>query len=119
MGLLTIDRQEKTRLILKIPNYVIKTVFWEYILTKLKVEHKIRIDLEEIRLAIEEMAYEGRIEPYVKYISKNVLNTLSNRDLIKFDEKYIKLILIVYISDSNAYRIHSEREIEEGYISRQ
>ena len=116
MGLLTIDRQEKTRLILKIPNYVIKTVFWEYILTKLKVEHKIRIDLEEIRLAIEEMAYEGRIEPYVKYISKNVLNTLSNRDLIKFDEKYIKLILIVYISDSNAYRIHSEREIEEGYI---
>jgi hypothetical protein len=29
MGLLTIDRKERTRLILKIPNYVIKTVFFK------------------------------------------------------------------------------------------
>jgi len=43
------------------------------------------------------MAYEGRIKPYVEYISQNVLKTLSNRDMINFDEKYIKLILITYL----------------------
>ncbi len=116
MGLLTIDRQEKTRLILKIPNYVVKIVCWDYMMTKLKVEYDIQIDLEEVRLAIENMAYDGKIEPYIEYISKNVLQKLSNRDLIKFDEKNIKLMLFIYLSDSNAYRLYSERETETGYI---
>ncbi|TCO56207.1 AAA family ATPase, partial [Caldanaerobacter subterraneus] len=68
MGLLTIERQEKTRLFLKIPNYVIKTIMWEYIETNLKKEYKINLDLNELRKTIEEMAYEGRIKPYIEYI---------------------------------------------------
>ncbi|MCM8901595.1 PD-(D/E)XK nuclease domain-containing protein [Caldicoprobacter algeriensis] len=62
------------------------------------------------------MAYKGRIKPYVEYISQNVLKTLSNRDMINFDEKYIKLILIIYLVNSKAYRPVSERETEGGYI---
>jgi uncharacterized protein YoxC len=116
MGLLTIERQEKTRLFLKIPNYVIKTIMWEYIETNLKKEYKINLDLNELRKTIEEMAYEGRIKPYIEYISQNVLKVLSNRDIIKFDEKYIKVILITYLVNSKAYRPISERETEGGYI---
>ncbi|KHO61180.1 ATPase AAA [Thermoanaerobacter sp. YS13] len=116
MGLLTIERQEKTRLFLKIPNYVIKTIMWEYIETNLKKEYKINLDLNELRKTIEEMAYEGRIKPYIEYISQNVLKVLSNRDIINFDEKYIKVILIAYLVNSKAYRPISERETEGGYI---
>ncbi|SHE52514.1 PD-(D/E)XK nuclease superfamily protein [Thermoanaerobacter uzonensis DSM 18761] len=116
MGLLTIERQEKTRLFLKIPNYVIKTIMWEYIETNLKKEYKINLNLNELRKTIEEMAYEGRIKPYIEYISQNVLKVLSNRDIIKFDEKYIKVILITYLVNSKAYRPISERETEGGYI---
>ncbi|EGD50584.1 AAA-ATPase-like protein [Thermoanaerobacter ethanolicus JW 200] len=116
MGLLTIERQEKTRLFLKIPNYVIKTIMWEYIETNLKKEYKINLDLNELRKTIEEMAYEGRIKPYIEYISQNVLKVLSNRDIINFDEKYIKVILITYLVNSKAYRPISERETEGGYI---
>jgi hypothetical protein len=116
MGLLTIERQEKTRLFLKIPNYVIKTIMWEYIETNLKKEYKINLDLNELRKTIEEMAYEGRIKPYIEYISRNVLKVLSNRDIINFDEKYIKVILITYLVNSKAYRPISERETEGGYI---
>ena len=116
MGLLTIERQEKTRLFLKIPNYIIKTIMWEYIETNLKKEYKINLDLNELRKTIEEMAYEGRIKPYIEYISQNVLKVLSNRDIIKFDEKYIKVILITYLVNSKAYRPISERETEGGYI---
>ncbi|WP_287843983.1 PD-(D/E)XK nuclease domain-containing protein, partial [Caldanaerobacter sp.] len=109
-------RQEKTRLFLKIPNYVIKTIMWEYIETNLKKEYKINLDLNELRKTIEEMAYEGRIKPYIEYISRNVLKVLSNRDIINFDEKYIKVILITYLVNSKAYRPISERETEGGYI---
>ncbi|HHW58021.1 MAG TPA: AAA family ATPase [Clostridia bacterium] len=116
MGLLTIERQEKTRLFLKIPNYVIKTIMWEYIETNLKKEYKINLDLNELRKTIEEMAYEGIIKPYIEYISQNVLKVLSNRDIINFDEKYIKVILITYLVNSKAYRPISERETEGGYI---
>lgn len=116
MGLLTIERQEKTRLFLKIPNYVVKVMMWEYIENNLKKQHRIDLDLNELRKTIEKMAYEGRIKPYVEYISQNVLKTLSNRDMINFDEKYIKLILITYLVNSKAYRPVSERETEGGYI---
>lgn len=116
MGLLTIDRQEKMRLVLKIPNYVIKTVFWEYIEKRLRSEYEIRLNTEELRLTIEQMAFEGTIKPYIKYIAENVLKSLSNRDLAQFNEKYIKVILFTYLIGSKAYRPYSEREIENGYI---
>ena len=116
MGLLTIKKQERMRLLLEIPNFVIRTVFWEYLIVKLQKEHNIRIETEAIRLAIEEMAYNGNLEPYISYISENILKPLSNRDLIKFDEKYIKIILFAYLCESNAYRPRSEMETEDGYI---
>jgi len=55
MGLLTIDRQEKTSLLLKIPNYVVKTMYWEYIENRLKKEHNIYLETGELRKPIEEM----------------------------------------------------------------
>jgi hypothetical protein len=116
MGLLTIDRQEKTRLLLKIPNYVINTIYWEYIEHRLKEEHHISLDTQDLRKTIEDMAYEGRIEPFIDYISNNVLKALSNRDTMEFDEKYLKVILFSYLVTSGAYKPNSEREVENGYI---
>lgn len=116
MGLLTIDRKEKSRLILKIPNYVIKTVYWEYVVNSIKREYNIVLDTESLRIAIEEMAYNGDIMPYIDYIRDNVLKALSNRDMIDFNEKYIKIILFSYLVLSGLYRPVSEREVENGYI---
>ncbi|EOD00083.1 ATP-binding protein [Caldisalinibacter kiritimatiensis] len=116
MGLLTIDKQYRTKTILRIPNYVIKTIFWEYIEKRLKENYHIKLNLRDLRNSIEDMAYEGKIEPFIDYISENVLKKLSNRDLIGFDEKYIKVILFAYLADSKAYRPISEREVEKGYI---
>jgi hypothetical protein len=116
MGMLTIDRREKTRLLLKVPNYVIKTIYWEYIEHRLKDEYWINLQTETLRRTIEDLAYEGRIEPYIAYISGNVLKMLSNRDTVEFDEKYLKVILFAYLTNSRAYRAVSEREVESGYL---
>nr|WP_205665672.1 ATP-binding protein [Anoxybacter fermentans] len=116
LGLLTIDQKIRTRLLLKIPNFVIKTVFWEYFEQKLTEEYKLVLKEEELKTAIEAMAYDGEIKPYIEFISKNVLKVLSNRDLMKFDEKYLKVILISFLIQSNIYKPISEREVENGYI---
>ncbi|AZO93465.1 AAA family ATPase [Halocella sp. SP3-1] len=116
MGLLTIDKQYRTRLLLKIPNFVVKTIFWEYIEKKISEEYQINLDLNELRKSIEEMAYEGEIEPYIDYINNHVFKAFSNRDLINYDERYIKVILFAYLVDSKAYKPYSETEVENGYI---
>ena len=116
MGLLTIDRAEKTRLLLKIPNFVIKVIFWEHIEQELRREYRIQPNLEEMRKSIEQMAFEGTITPFIQYVSEEVLKPLSNRDLQRFSEKHIKVILFAYLTGSRAYRPCSERETENGYI---
>lgn len=69
----------------------------KYFENKLKEEFQLKIETEELRKAIEVMAYEGEVEHYLNYISEHVLKTLSNRDLVKFDEKYVKVILLSFL----------------------
>jgi len=116
MGLLTIagTRYGKTRL--GIPNYVTKEIFWEYFERKLRDQFNIYYDTEELARSIWQMGFEGQIEPFINYVTQNVLQKLSNRDLINFDEKYIKIVLFSYLITSNLYKPVSEREVENGYL---
>ena len=116
MGLLTIGNIKYGKTRLEIPNHVTRVIFWEYIERRLKNEFGISYDIEEMAKSIWQMGFDGEIEPFLAYISENVLNKLSNRDLINFDEKYIKVILFSYLVTSNLYRPVSEPEVENGYI---
>jgi hypothetical protein len=117
MGLLTIDKVERGSLRLKIPNYSIQTLCWEYI-ERLTVNTNkgVIIDTSEQKASLEELAYSGNPHPYIEYVSRNIFNRLSNRDLIAFDEKYIKIMLFSGIFQSNLYVPVVETEVENGYI---
>jgi hypothetical protein len=117
MGLITIDRINRGATILKIPNYSIRTIYWEYLeqLTH-DLNADIMIDASEEGAAIRELAYDGNPIPYIDYESKHIFQRLSNRDLIGFDEKYIKLMLLSGLFRSHLYVPDSERETEQGYI---
>lgn len=80
MGLLTIDRKERMRLVLKVPNYVIRTVLWEYLERRIRIEQDIRPNTEQLRRTIEQMAFDGTIKPFEDYIGEHVMKPLSNRD---------------------------------------
>jgi hypothetical protein len=116
MGLLTIDHVELGSMILKIPNYSIKTLYWEYLeqLTR-DLNADVIIDLREESATMKALA-KGDPAPYIEYISKNIFKRLSNRDLIGFDEKYIKLTLLNGLYRSKLYEPSSEMEVEGGYI---
>jgi hypothetical protein len=52
----------------------------------------------------------------IEYVVKNIFNRLSNRDLIHFDEKYIKIMLLGCLFQSRAYVSVSEVETDSGYV---
>jgi len=116
MGLLTIDKPVLGNVKLRIPNYSIKTVLWEYITKSAQINSGFTINSAELNNAISALAIDGQAKPFIDYISNNIFNRLSNRDLIHFDEKYIKIMLLSCLFQSNVYIPASEIETNNGYI---
>lgn len=114
MGMLTIKESFLGNITLKIPNIAMKEIYWEYFRRKLSENSNLNIDNVKVNKAIKEMAVDGKCNLFIKYLEEFFYN-LSNRDLIKFDEKNIKIILLS-IFMSNVYIANSEYEVEEGYI---
>ena len=116
MGLLTIEKPVLGNVRLCIPNYSIKTVLWEYIMESVQVNADFVIDSTELNQSIASLALDGQIKPFVDYVCRNIFNKLSNRDLQKFDEKYIKIMLLACLFQSNVYIPVSEIETNDGYV---
>ena len=116
LGLLTIEKPMLANLQLRIPNYSIKTVFWEYLMELAQENAGFKINTEELERAIAALALEGKAKPFIEYIVRNIFNRLSNQDLKNFNEKYIKIMLLNSLFQSNVYVPVSEQETNTGYI---
>ncbi|ACA56941.1 hypothetical protein NPD7_2431 [Clostridium sporogenes] len=57
----------------------------------------------------------GNIQPLIELVG-TILGDLSNRDLIKMDEKNIKMILLTLLGVDSTYFIKSEDENNKGYV---
>jgi hypothetical protein len=117
LGLLTIDRYENGKMYLKIPNYSIRTIYWEYILRLTKDWNKdVMLDMRRQQDAISRLAYQNDPKPYLDYIRENILGNLSNRYLRNFNEKYILIMLLNGLYQSKLYEISNELEVSQGYV---
>ncbi len=57
----------------------------------------------------------GNIQPLIELVG-TILGDLSNRDLIKMDEKNIKMILLTLLGVDSTYFIKSEDDNNKGYV---
>ena len=116
IGLVTIDNSNPLNVGFKIPNYSVKTIFWEYIKRMLTEEVKgISIDSSKYRGSIYTMAYKDDYNPFFEYFSNYIVKYLSNRDLQGTEEKDMKFLLLPIFFTSNYYLPISELENSEGY----
>jgi len=116
MGFITVKRMDRyNRTFYRVPNYVIKELYFEYFSKLIKDQTNYTIKPHETSDAIIEVAEHGKINQLIK-ITEETLHRLSNRDFIKFDEKYVKVILLTYLFKSKLYFCKSEYEVEDGYI---
>jgi hypothetical protein len=111
MGLLTIKEKDIDEVILQIPNLVVKRLFYEYIRERYEDTLQDYLVTTGIKDRLRKMAKTGQASDFIEYTYNKVITYLSNRDLIKLEEKHIKMILLSFLSISQAYIPYSELEM--------
>jgi len=116
MGLVTIDNSDLRKPTLKIPNYSIKTMYWDFIESMLSEELEgLSLDNSKYLNSIYRLAYEDNYKPFFDYFINYIVKYLSNRDLLNTVEKDMKFLLMPIFFTSNYYFPISELENSEGY----
>ena len=114
LGYLTIVGEEFATPELKIPNKVMKEMYSDYFMKILSKETGIQVESSKYVEIVREIATEGKIDKIVELMHK-YLENLSNRDYVKFDEKYVKLIFYCIAMNLNIFRLKSEMEVQRKY----
>ena len=114
LGYLTIAGEVFEKPELKIPNRVMKEIYSEYFMQILNKTTELQITQSDYNEILQEIAIEGKIDKIIEMLEKYLKN-LSNRDYIKFDEKYIKLIFFCIAMNLKIFRLKSEMEIQRKY----
>ena len=115
LGMLTNGGVKEGQIYLKIPNYSIRTLYWEYMVSYIKDLEPETVSSLELAATVRDMAFRGNAKPYLDFFTENFLKRLSNRDLIRFDEKHLKVMLLASLFTSRLYLPNSESEVTEGY----
>ena len=114
LGYLTIVGEIFEKPELKIPNRVMKEIYSAYFLEILSKTTDLYISENDYNEILKEIALEGRIDKAMDMLEKYLKN-LSNRDFIKFDEKYVKLIFYCIAMNLKIFRLKSEMEVQRKY----
>jgi len=115
LGMLTNGGARRGRIWLKIPNYSIRTLYWGYAVSYIQDLEEKRISTFELDDVTGKMAFDGEIKSFFDFFTENFLKRLSNRDLIRFDEKHVKVMLLASLFTSRLYLPNSENEVVDGY----
>ena len=113
MGLITIDRKDFGEVLeFRIPNYVIKMLYFNYFAVELKTRNGLAISLDS-RQPLIDLA-RGNLEPFKTQLTTTI-KTLSNRDHHGFTEKHFQVITLALLSFADFYFIDSQPELNNKY----
>ena len=116
-GILTIAGSELISLVLKMPNYVIEALYYQYFHQMLLERSQLKIETIDVEEKVTSLALENDMQPLITY-TQQILTELSNRDKMKFDERYIKLIFTSIFFNVGIYTIHHEFEVKKSSTSK-
>ena len=114
LGLLTIKSTDIAKVELGVPNYAIKSMFWENFSMRMSADKKI-LRPAEYYDSMRKMRLTGEAVEFIGAFGKLLTKALSFRDLIAIDEKHIKMALSALLFTIGDYLVDSERELGGGY----
>jgi hypothetical protein len=116
MGWITIVEESEGRHIFKIPNRVIRDLYYNYFIDIVEQETGLNRSVSKIQVALEELSRKNNPLPFLGLIKDLIDKDLSLRDAQGFDERHLKMLMIPYFSMSAAHYVVSEAEWGNGYV---
>ncbi|MEY4934469.1 MAG: hypothetical protein RIS64_828 [Bacteroidota bacterium] len=99
----------------QIPNYVIKSLYYNYFMAL-----QLGMSYGNLRHEISESIYtlltHGDIEPFTKYVEQVLSKEHSNRDKYGYNEKHLKTLIIGMLFPYESFLIRSEMELNRRYV---
>jgi transcriptional regulator with AAA-type ATPase domain len=114
MGMTTIKDIWGNEYTFKMPNYVIKKLYFDYF-TQLCLQRDFPPILDKLRVAIKNLVFEGNIKPFTEVIEMALTKAHSNRDKMQYSEKHLKTLMLGLLFMYETYLIHSEYETNSVY----
>ena len=93
------------------PNYVIRKLYFDYF-TALTLGSSANSLVYDIQQAVQELIFEGHIQPFAEIVGTALQKAHSTRDKIRYGEKHLKTLMIGLLFPFETYLIRSEYETE-------
>jgi hypothetical protein len=116
MGFITVGRGMDEEYELQIPNYVVEELYYRYFYELMEREYALDLRVTDLRAAMRQLAYDGRVEKLIRIVENFLGKVLSNRDLRGFRESHLKVHILSLLHLSRLFYIQSEMEAQRGYI---
>ena len=113
-GLLSIREVRENALRLAIPNQTVRRLMYGYLRDGYRDVGVFSVDLHTFGRLVHEMAYRGAWRPVLEFLSAAIAGQTSIRDYID-GEKVIQGFLAAYLSATEHFVFHTERELGGGY----
>ena len=111
-GMLTIKRLLGDQLVLGIPNNNVRKQYYTYLLEQYQAQKY--IDINRVGTLLTNMAFDGKWEPVLSFISKAYENVSAVRDGIEA-ERNLQGFFMTYLYLSSYYIIAPELELSHGF----
>ena len=115
MGMLSFQEEAIIGWRCKIPNYVIKKLYFEYFNAIHLSKTRFAKTTRPIAQTIDKLLGTGNPEPFFKIVEQVLLENHSNRDELSYGEKHLQTLMIGLLFPYESYYIHSEYETKRGY----
>ena len=116
LGMLTVQGRAGAFWTFAIPNFVIKTLFYDYFLEVLRQRVELKETLyTEMNDATYTLSMDNDPVPLIRIVEK-ILTRLSGRDVQKFEESHLQTIFAALLTSSQAYLVRSQPEVERHFV---
>jgi hypothetical protein len=98
----------------EIPNLVIRELQWEHFAAVIRDSLGVDLGFSKLITGQIDMALRGIIAPFLQAMHEHVMKVIGVKDLVRFDEKAIKMSVITAAVLSNVFHVLSEKEFAQG-----
>ena len=111
---MTIDRVERGKTVLRVPNLTIRQILFSYIEQGYREAEVFNVRTGRLEDLMSRMAYDGEWRPVFEYFAEEIREQTSVRDYIE-GEKAVQTFHLVCMNLTNYFVIWPERELNKGY----